>query len=224
MARNTISATSQVETRLAALRGLADTDAQAAQDAAIGWLTRLTRDFGLPGTAAEIDELFALGTPPHPVGPSRGHVIGWGDWDGLDPAGRALFTFVKALCAAFGSSAFWLGKKYSPQGNSTNEWTPLFGNIARFVFPGVLKRTGGLYEGLDMITYVEGAYSAPGTNALILDFSAIASNPKLGRNIRDEVVQLVPGVHLARKTWNNGGGYTVIAHWYETVATTEGRR
>lgn len=218
MAPDTTTTTSLVADRVARLRALADTDLQAAQDATLGWFARLTADFDRPEIKAEIEELFALGTPPHPVGPSRGHVIGWGDWAGIDPAGRAVFTVIKAVCTRVDSSKFWLGKKYNPDGNSTNQFTARFGGIFRFAFPGLLSKTGGLYEGLDMVTYVEGAYSSPGTNALILDFSPIESNPKLGRNIRDEVVQIVPGVHLARKTWHNGkGGYPLIAHWYETV-------
>ncbi|MEU1207997.1 hypothetical protein [Nocardia sp. NPDC005825] len=219
MAQNTNTITvSPVAARVTELRTLADTDLQGAQDAVLGWFARLTRDFDKPETKAEIAELFALGTPPHPVGPSRGHVIGWGDWEGLDPVGRAIFTVIKAACVRVDSSNFWLGKKYNAQGDSTNQFTRGFGAVARFVFPGLLTRVGGLYEGLDMITYVEGAYSSPGTDALILDFSPIESNPQRFRNIRDEVVQIVPGVHLARKTWNNGkGAYPLIAHWYETV-------
>ncbi|MFD5177548.1 hypothetical protein ACFWM1_17190 [Nocardia sp. NPDC058379] len=221
----TTDSTSTVARRLTVLRAQADTDPQAARDAVLGWFARLTRDYAQPEIKDEIAELFALGTPPHPVGPSRGHVIGWADWQGIDPTGRALFTVIKAVCTRVDSSRFWLGKKYNAEGNSTNEWTPLFGTVARFLFPGVLRRVGGLYEGLEMVTYVEKAYSSPGTNALILDFSTVAANPKLGRSIRDEVVQIIPGVHLARKTWHNGkGGYPVIAHWYETLDTTGGAR
>ncbi|MFF2087049.1 hypothetical protein ACFVVM_25015 [Nocardia sp. NPDC058176] len=223
MTRNITTGSATVAARVAGLRELAANDAQAAQDATLGWFARLTRDFGKPGTTAEIEELFALGTPPRPVGPSRGHLIGWGDWAGIDPAGRVLFTAIKAVCERFDSSRFWLGKKYNPQGNSTNQFTALFANVARFVLPGLLTKVGDVYEGLEMITYVEGAYSSPGTDALILDFAPIESNPKLGRNIRDEVVEIVPGVHLARKTWNNGkGGYPLIAHWYETVEIVRG--
>ncbi|MEV6280772.1 hypothetical protein [Nocardia sp. NPDC051832] len=217
MAQKTTS-TSPITARVEALRALAEHDLQSAQDATLGWFARLTRDFDKPETQIEIEELFALGTPPQPVGPSRGHIIGWGDWDGIDAVGRVVFTVVRAVCDRIGSERFWLGKKYNPAGDSTNQFTTLFGSVARFLFPGVLSRTDGLYEGLDMVTYVEGAYSSPGTQALILDFSPIESNPKQGRNIRDEVVQIVPGVHLARKTWHNGkGGYPLIAHWYETV-------
>lgn len=223
MTRHIAPTASAVATRVAGLRALAQTDLQAAQDSTLGWFARLTKDFDKPETRTEIEELFTHGTVPDPVGPSRGHIIGWGEWDGIDPVGRVLFTVVKAVCDRFDSARFWLGKKYNAQGNSTNQFTALMAIPGRLAFPGLLRKTGRVYEGLDMTTYAEGAVSSPGTTALILDFSSIESNPKLGRNIRDEVVQIVPGVHLARKTWNNGkGGYTVIAHWYETVETGPG--
>lgn len=219
MAEPITDATLPVAQHVESLRARAETDRGGAQGAAVAWLKRLTADYAKPETKAQIDELFAQGTPPRPVGPSRGHVIGWADWTGLDVKGRVVFSFVKALTGLVGSERFWLGKKYNAQGPSSNEWTNLFGRFARFVFPGVLTKKGKVWEGLDMITYVEEAVSSPGTQALILDFSTIESNPKLGRNIRDEVVQLVPGVHLARKMWHTGKGYVRIADWYETTET-----
>ncbi|MGV9408591.1 hypothetical protein ACWDOP_01650 [Nocardia sp. NPDC003693] len=74
MARNlTTTARTTTAARVDALWALAERDLQATRDATHGWFARLTRDFGPPETAAEIEELFALGIPPHPAGPSRGH-------------------------------------------------------------------------------------------------------------------------------------------------------
>lgn len=95
MAQPITDPTVPIAQRVESLRKRAETDRQSAQDVAVAWLKRLSADYAKADTRTEIDEIFAHGTPPQPVGASRGHVIGWADRIGLDLIGRMLFSFIK---------------------------------------------------------------------------------------------------------------------------------
>jgi hypothetical protein len=86
-----------------------------------------------------------------------------------------------------------------------------------------MRRVGDHWEGFDMLTRIEASVVAPAAEVLVLDYETIGTNPWPINRIRDEAVQLVPGVYLGAKLWHQQDGYRVLAYWAaRTVAVTLG--
>ena len=57
----------------------------------------------------------------------------------------------------------------------------------------------------DFATYVEAGKDDPDRQVMVIDYANVESNPRLViRSIRDELVQLVPGVYLGKILFNTG--------------------
>jgi hypothetical protein len=79
-----------------------------------------------------------------------------------------------------------------------------------------MRRVGDHWEGLDMLTRVEDSVITEGIAVLVLDYETIGTNPWPINRVRDEAVQIVPGVYLGAKLWRQGGhlgGYRLLAYW-----------
>ena len=208
------TANTGVTERVARLRKFADADPRAAQDAAFAWIQRLGA--GLPGHSAEIElaQLFAAGAPADADGQTDGILVGWtAAHPDLDRTGRILRA---VCCAVTGIGVMpWLGKKFDqPAQRGTNSVSLLAVLLTALVAPGYrLRKSGKHWEGFDMLNRVETSVVSPRTQVLVLDYETIGTNPWPVNKVRDEAVQIVPGVYLGAKLWHQANGYMQLAYW-----------
>jgi hypothetical protein len=210
------STKSKVNGQVSRLQAIADLDPRAAQDAAWAWIERLGA--GLPGQAAaeaELAQLFAAGAPAVVDGQTQGMFVGWTMPDAhLDRSGRA----VRAI-AKFGTERLrlmpWLGKKFDrATERGTNSVTTTAVVLTKLLAPSYrMRRAGDHWEGFDMLNRVEESVVSPGTRVLVLDYESIGANPWPINRVRDEAVQIVPGVYLGAKLWHQDNGYRLLAYW-----------
>jgi hypothetical protein len=64
-----------------------------------------------------------------------------------------------------------------------------------------------------MLNRVEESVVSPGTRVLVLDYESIGANPWPINCVRDEAVQIVPGIYLGAKLWHQDNGYRLLAYW-----------
>jgi hypothetical protein len=209
------TANTDVARRVARLQTFVKTDPQGAQDATWAWIKRLGE--GLPGHAAEIElaQLFAAGIPADVDGQTEGILVGWTTANpDLDAAGRILRSVAHTVTARLGLMP-WLGKKFDQRAQrGTNSVTFLAVVLARLLAPGYrMRNVGGHWEGFDMVNRVETSVVSPGTKVLVLDYETIGTNPWPINKIRDEAVQIVPGIYLGAKLWHQADGYMQLAYW-----------
>ena len=200
--------------RVPRLQKFAETDRQAAQDAAWAWIQRLGE--GLPGHAAEIElaQLFAAGTPADVDGQTDGILVGWTAANpDLDRTGRILRL---VLSAATGLGFMpWLGKKFDQRAQrGTNSVSSAAVPLTALFAPRYrLRKVAGHWEGFDMLNRIETSVVSPGTQVLVLDYETIGTNPWPINKVRDEAVQIVPGIYLGAKLWHQTDGYMQLAYW-----------
>jgi hypothetical protein len=188
---------------------------KAAQDPA--W-TRLERlGAGLPGQAAEAElaQLFAAGAPAEVDGQTEGMLVGWTTPDAdLSRGGRTLRAIAKVVTERLGLMP-WLGKKFDrAAARGTNSVTTAAVAVTKLLAPSYrMRRVGDHWEGFDMLNRVEASVISPGTRVLVLDYESIGTNPWPINRVRDEAVQIVPGVYLGAKLWHQDNGYRLLAWW-----------
>jgi hypothetical protein len=209
------STKSLVDDRMSRLQVIAKIDPQAAQDAAWAWMERLGA--GLPGEAAEIElaQLFAAGAPAVVDGQTDGMLVGWTTPDAdLNRTGRVLRAAAKTLTTRLGLMP-WLGKKFDrPAQRGTNSVTTAATVLVKLLAPSYrMRRAGDRWEGFDMLNRVEASVVSPGTQVLVLDYETIGTNPWPINRVRDEAVQIAPGVYLGAKLWHQDNGYRQLAYW-----------
>jgi hypothetical protein len=209
------STKSLVDDRMSRLQAIAKLDPQAAQDAAWAWMERLGA--GLPGEAAEIElaQLFAAGAPAVVDGQTDGMLVGWTTPDAdLNRTGRVLRAAAKTMTTRLGLMP-WLGKKFDrPAQRGTNSVTTAATVLTKLLAPGYrMRRAGDHWEGFDMLNRVEASVVSPDTRVLVLDYETIGTNPWPINRVRDEAVQIAPGVYLGAKLWHQDNGYRQLAYW-----------
>jgi hypothetical protein len=208
-------AKSLVDDRMSRLQAIADIDPQAAQDAAWAWIERLGA--GLPGDAAEIElaQLFAAGKPAVVDGQTDGMLVGWTTPDAdLDRTARVIHAAAKAVTDRLGLMP-WLGKKFDRAAQrGTNSVTTLATVLTKLLAPSYrMRRVGDHWEGFEMLNRVEASVVSPDTRVLVLDYETIGTNPWPINRVRDEAVQIVPGIYLGAKLWHQDNGYRQLAYW-----------
>jgi hypothetical protein len=188
---------------------------EAAQDTA--W-TRLERlGAGLPGQAAEAElaRLFAAGTPAEVDGQTEGMLVGWTTPDSdLGRSGRVLRAVAMFVTERLGLMP-WLGKKFDrAAARGTNSVTASAVAVTKLLAPSYrMRRAGDHWEGFDMLNRIEESVVSPGTQVLVLDYETIGTNPWPISRVRDEAVQISPGVYLGAKLWHQDNGYRQLAWW-----------
>jgi hypothetical protein len=208
-------AKSLVDDRISRLRAIAEIDQQAAQDAVWAWIERLGA--GLPGDAAEIElaQLFAAGKPAVVDGQTDGMLVGWTTPDAdLDRTARVIYAAAMTLTTRLGLMP-WLGKKFDRSAQrGTNSVTTLATVLTKLLAPSYrMRRVGDHWEGFDMLNRVEASVVSPSTQVLVLDYETIGTNPWPINRVRDEAVQIVPGIYLGAKLWHQDSGYRQLAYW-----------
>jgi hypothetical protein len=204
-----------VDDPVSRLQKIAKIDPQAAQDAAWALIERLGA--GLPGEAAQMElaQLFAAATPAVVEGQTDGVLVGWTNPDSdLDRTGRVVRAVAKIVTSRLGLMP-WLGKKFDRAAQrGTNSVTTTAMVITKVLAPTYrMRHVGDHWEGFEMVNRVEPSVVSPGTRVLVLDYETIGTNPWPINRVRDEAVQIVPGVYLGAKLWHQDNGYRQLAYW-----------
>ena len=184
--------------RVNRLREKAAEDPRAARDEAWSWIEELGRQAvsDREGTLGELQEIFLCGEPAEEIdGQTEGELVTWT----LNPVvDKALGTITNAWMP-------WLGKKfYSQEKRGENTLTHSARFASKLLWP--MYSTGESPLGrtaFDFTTYVEAGRLDPTVDVLVIDYESVSSNPRLLiRQIRDELVQIVPGANLGKMLVN----------------------
>jgi hypothetical protein len=183
-----------VADRVAKLREKARTDAQGARDQAWDWINELRRRAAgdREGALAELQELFLCGAPAEGInGQTEGILVTWT----MHPLADKL---VGSITNAWMP---WVGKKFDIEHKrGVNTLTDSARWPAKILWPLYATREDPLGRGaFDFNTYVEAGKLDPSVDVLVIDYESVTSNPRLLiRQIRDELVQIVPGANLGK--------------------------
>jgi hypothetical protein len=196
--------TSETETRLLKLRELAASDPVAAQHRT--W--SLIRQLGERKAEAELGELYRLGTPPRGLeGPTDGILV--------TPLIHPAADFV--LRTLTGAWMPWLGKSFDARAaHGYNRLAPSARWPAKLFWPLYgTKPDVGARGAFDFETAIEPGKADPDVEVLKIDYGPVESNPRfIIRQIRDELVELVPDTYLGKILWRSGEErYTCIGYF-----------
>lgn len=204
----TASRSSRDERRLAVLRSQAVNEGpRSASRAAWAWLS----EFQDPAQHARLGVIFALGTAPAcPDGDCEGQVLGlYGDaWlhivDQLVRAGQLL------------GGIGWTGKTFdAPSGRGYNRLTASARVPMGLAMPTYrFRRMGRELIGFDFEHRIDQSPFAPHgqVRAITYDLPEFKS-PLVMPNIRDEIVELVPGVYLGRVLHRHHGSWRLVGYF-----------
>jgi hypothetical protein len=183
-----------VADRVTKLRRKAKTDAEGAREEAWQWIADLGRRAvsDREGALAELQELFLSGQPAEGIdGQTEGILVTWT----MNPVVDKLIGSVTNAWMP------WLGKKFfSDRQRGVNTLTNSARWPSKLLWP--LYSTGDSPLGrsaFDFTTYVEAGRLDSSVDVLVIDYGSVTSNPRLLiRQIRDELVQIVPGANLGK--------------------------
>jgi hypothetical protein len=158
-----------------------------------------------------LNDLFRAGTPSEGIqGPTEGTLVGFG----LQPAfDRFLATITTAWLP-------WAGKRFdSAAGRGDNFLVRSARWPAKLLWPRYpMRDAADRLTAFDFETRVEPGALDPDRQVLVIDYSVVDSNPALIiKQIRDELVEVVPGAHLGKMLWRRGSDadarYTLLAYF-----------
>lgn len=200
MSEQETTADSAADDRLEWLRKSAAEGQPGAVDSAWSWIVELSTlaDNNAEAAEAQLNDLFRLGTPPVDLdGPTEGILV-------MMTTNPALDTVTRAVTALWMP---WQGKRFdSDSGTGDNRLTRSTGLVGKLLWPLYSMRdaeSGKL--AFDFATYVEAGKDDPDRQVMVIDYANVESNPRLViRSIRDELVELVPGVYLGKILFNTG--------------------
>jgi hypothetical protein len=190
-----------VAQRVAKLRERSREDAVGARDEAWGWIEALgeSAKSDRRGALDELQQLFLTGRPAEDVkGQTEGILVAW-----------TLNQLVDKVIGTLTDNWMpWVGKKFDPeQGEGINTLTDSARWPAKVLWPLYSTKDAPLgREAFDFKTYVEPGKLDPSVEVLVIDYESVKSNPTLLiRQIRDELVQIVPGANLGKMLVNVPG-------------------
>ena len=110
----------------------------------------------------------------------------------------------------------WQGKRFDNQAaTGDNRLTRSTGVVGKLLWPLYSMRDAA--EGklaFDFKTYIEAGKEDPDVNVMVIDYADVEDNPKLTiRKVRDELVELVPGVYLGKILFKTDSGYTKLGYF-----------
>lgn len=195
-----------VEGRLEWLRNSIKAEPSGAAEAAWAWIVELSARSKTDAAKAEaeLDELFGMGAVPTGLdGPTEGILVSTTTNPKADAAVRA----VTALWMP------WQGKRFdSAAATGDNRLTKSTGLVGKLLWPLYSMRDAEAGKlAFDFQTYVEAGKDDPDLQVMVIDYANVEKNPRLIiRSIRDELVEIVPGVYLGKILFNSGDKYTKI--------------
>ena len=195
-----------VSERLADLRKVAETDTQGAARRTwtlfheLGTLVGKNRRAG----EAALNALFEQGTPPQNLdGPTDGILVA--------PLVQPLLDKVAGTVTTLWMP--WQGKRFD-KANARGDNRLVDGARwpAKLLWPLYGTRSkDGQRVAFEFVTRIEPSADDQKTDVLVIDYGPVDSNPSLLiRSIRDELVEIVPGVYLGKILFRAGSSYTNI--------------
>lgn len=185
---------SPVAERIRELRELAQRDPAQAREQAWDWIGDLGKraSSDREGALAELQELFVNGSPSEGIdGQTEGILVTW-----------TMHPLADRLMGAITNTWMpWLGKKFYPQEDrGENTLTNSARLPAKIPWPFYATRESPLgRSAFDFETYVEPGKLDPSVEVLVIDYARVERNPRLLiRQIRDELVEIVPGANLGK--------------------------
>src|SRR5260370_31067344 len=181
-----------VAERVVKLRELARERPEEAREQAWEWIQALGRQAASDWSGARegLQELFACGQPADAVdGQTEGTLVTWT----MHPIPDRLIGSITNAWMP------WLGKKFfPPEKRGINTLTNSARWPAKILWPFYSTGDASLgREAFDFNTYLEKGKLDPSVAALVIDYESVTKNPRLLiRQIRDELVQVVPGANL----------------------------
>ena len=199
-----------VAARVTELRELARSDATGARDQAWQWFRQAGRGLRTDRRAAmsELAALFAAGTPPTAIdGETEGALIGWA-------AARVPDYLLTAVTDRW---LPWAGKRFKAEQSTGDNVLPPNAKVAsKVLWPRYPMRSSGeRLIGFDFTTYVQRGVLDTGVDVLVIDYASVDSNPRLLiKQIRDELVEVVPGANLGKMIYEGPGDrHTLLAYF-----------
>ena len=191
------------------LRDSVKSHPEAAADSTWAWIQDLAKSAKTDATSADADlnELFRLGSAPSGLnGPTEGMLV----MTTTNPKFDAVVRVITALWMP------WQGKRFDAEtAKGDNRLTRSTGVVGKLLWPLYSMRDhadGKL--AFDFETYVEAGKEDPDVEVMVIDYAQIEKNPKLIiRSVRDELVELVPGVFLGKILFSTDSGYTKLGYF-----------
>ena len=160
-------------------------------------------------STADLAELFAGAAPPDPPldGRYRGDLIS----ATLAPAVDALFG------RAFELTRPWLGKRFDADtGTGQNLLDRRYWGPGRLLTPHRYRawwpEDEQVFRALPFETAVGPSLLDPGHSVFQIDYDVDVNHPRV-RRIRDELVEVQPGVHLGQALWRRAGVHRLAWFW-----------
>jgi hypothetical protein len=185
--------TGAVAERVEKLREQAQTDGTGARDEAWNWIGELGRRAATDraGALEDLHAMFLCGRSASVDGQTEGILVTWT----MHPLADKLVGSVTNAWMP------WLGKKFDPrEQRGINTLTNSARWPAKLLWP--LYRTDASPLGrtaFEFETYVEPGKLDPSVDVLVIDYARVKRNPALLiRQIRDELVEIVPGANLGK--------------------------
>jgi hypothetical protein len=180
-----------------------------AADSTWAWIGELSKRAKTDAASADSDlnELFRLGTPPMALhGATEGMLV-------MTTTNEKFDAVVRVITSMWMP---WQGKRFDKEAaKGDNRLTKSTGLVGKLLWPlyKMTDHTDGKLA-FDFETYVEAGKEDPDVNVMVIDYADIEKNPKLViRKIRDELVELVPGVYLGKILYNTGSGYFKLGYF-----------
>jgi hypothetical protein len=198
------AASGPIAKRLEGLREVAVTDPRRAQRETWAWIQEL----GQARDSAGLEELFSLGTPaPKDLdGPTDGILV----TSFINPVADLP---IRLLTRAWMP---WMGKRFDAASRTgINRMTSSSRWVSKLLWPLYSMREAPDERlAFEFETGVEPGRIDPAVDVLKIDYEPVTSNPRLGiRQIRDELVELVPDTYLGRILFKLRGRYSNIGYF-----------
>ena len=191
------------------LRDSVKTHPEGAADSTWAWIDELSKRAKTDAATADSDlnELFRLGTAPTALhGATEGMLV-------MTTTNEKFDAVVRVITSMWMP---WQGKRFDKDNaKGDNRLTRSTGLVGKLLWP-LYKMTDHSDGKLafDFETYVEAGKEDPDVDVMVIDYADIEKNPKLViRKIRDELVELVPGVYLGKILYNTGSGYYKLGYF-----------
>jgi hypothetical protein len=201
---------SPVLKRIEKLRTKAKTDPEGAREEAWNWIEELGHRAASDraGALEELQEVFLAGKPAQGIeGQTEGILVTWTMHPLVD---KVIGTVTNAWMP-------WLGKRFYPEekrGENTLTNSARWPSKILWPFYSTGESTLGR-KAFDFKTYVEAGQLDPSVKVLVIDYASVEENPRLLiRQIRDELVQVVPGANLGKMLVSVPGRSELLAALY----------
>lgn len=182
-----------VPQRVAELRARAQSDPGGAREEAWRWIGELGRRAASDraGALGDLQAMFLCGRPANVEGQTEGLLVSWT----MHPLADRLIGQVTNAWMP------WLGKKFDPaRQRGVNTLSASARWPAKLLWPMYRTEPAPLgRSAFEFETYVEPGRLDPSVDVLVIDYARVKKNPALLiRQIRDELVEIVPGANLGK--------------------------